>query len=341
MKEPSMSDFMENPWKIIAIVFIILFSATAVICICGISVSDVSASPFMSSSAPNATANAETAMNFISTNLVSSGTAVSLVNVTEESGLDKLTLNITTSDGQQQILSVFVSKDGKYLFPMTFQMSQLSQSSNTASGRAASTPSTQSAAQSCSAVTKQDSPVLEAFVVSYCPYGQQMQKVLADVVSELPTIGAHIKVRYIGAVSNGTVQSMHGPTEAAENLRQICIREEQPDLYWKYVSCFLNSTSSAACVNSTGVDTTKLAACTGSADRGLAYAAKDFGLSDSYGVTGSPTLVLNGATVSEFNFGGRTPEAIKSVICCGFTDRPDTCNTTLSSSSSTSSGNCG
>ncbi|MFA4876620.1 MAG: hypothetical protein WC586_04340 [Methanoregula sp.] len=327
---------MDNPWKIIAIIFMILFVATAVIGISGVSLSEAARSSFMSRSAPDASAHAEIAANFIQTNLVGPGTSVRLVSVTEESGMYRLFLTIRSADEQEETLSVFMSKDGKYLFPSTFMVSQFNPSE----------PGTvpvplASSANACNSVAMAESPFLEAFVVSYCPYGQQIQKVLADIVSSLPTIGAHIKVRYIGTVSNGTVRSMHGSTEAKENLRQICIREEQPDRYWNYVSCFLNSMSSASCQNSTGVDTVKLSACTASPDRGLSYASNDFRLANSYGATGSPTLVLNGATASEFKFGGRNPEAIKSMICCSFTDRPKTCNTTLASSSAAAAGTCG
>ncbi|MDD5760712.1 MAG: hypothetical protein PHF45_01510, partial [Candidatus Pacebacteria bacterium] len=42
-------------------------------------------------------------------------------------------------------------------------------------------------------------------------------------------------------------------------------------------------------------------------------------------ITGSPTLILNKENVSEFDFGGRTAEAVKTVICCGFNSTPDFC----------------
>jgi len=324
---------MENPWKIIAIVFIVLFASTALFSFFGASLFEAAGSSSFSKSAPNATARAEVAVDFIRTNLIGSDATIQMVNVTEESGAYRIFLNYSSAQKDQETLSVFMSKDGKYLFPTAIPVD---------GSKAAVSSSTDSAAkaQTCADLKKQDTPLLEAFVVSYCPYGTQMQGVLANVVSNIPTLGAHIKVRYIGEITNGTVQSMHGSTEAAENLRQICIREEQPDLYWNYVSCFLNSTSSESCLKSTGVNMTKLSECTSDATRGLRYAQADFNLSDSYGVTGSPTLVLNGVTVSEFNFGGRSPDAVKSMLCCGFTTKPDSCATNLSSSTAGTQGNC-
>jgi len=39
---------------------------------------------------------------------------------------------------------------------------------------------------------------------------------------------------------------------------------------------------------------------------------------------------LNGLKVSEFNFGGRTAEAVKTLICCGMTNQAKACETKLS-----------
>jgi hypothetical protein len=263
---------------------------------------------------------------------------ISLNNVTEESGVYRLSTEFTAS-GVNKTIDIYMTKDGKLLFPASYPLASPGSAVTTVAPVATSASGT-TTAKTCADISKQDAPVLEAFVVSSCPYGRQMQTLLANISESLPLLSAHIKVRYIGEILNGTVQSMHGSDEAAENLRQICIREEQPNLYWKYVSCFLSSGSSDVCVKSSGVDSTKLAGCTGDANRGLRYAQVDFNLSDSYGVTGSPTLVLNGVTVSEFDFGGRTPEAVKSLLCCGFTTQPDACSTTISTGQAGTQGSC-
>ena len=323
---------MENPWKILCIVFIALFCISFVINIAGGFSSVTGSALFSKTAGPDA--RAQEAVSYIRANLIGSGDSISLLNVTEESGVYRIATAFSSSRGNRTI-DVFMTKDGKLLFPAGYPLDPAA-----ATTPAAPVATTASAAKTCADISKQDTPVLEAFVVSYCPYGRQMQEVLVNISETVPTLAAHIKVRYIGEVSNGTVQSMHGPTEAAENLRQICIREEQPDRYWKYVSCFLSSGSSDACVKGSGVDSSKLDQCTGDATRGLRYAEKDFALSDSYGVQGSPALVLNGQTVSEFDFGGRTPEAVKSLLCCGFNTTPASCAITLSGTQGTAQGNC-
>jgi hypothetical protein len=159
-----------------------------------------------------------------------------------------------------------------------------------------------------------------------------MQRVLTAVVENIPSLAQYIEVRYIGAVSGGKVTSMHGDQEATENLRQICIREEQPDKFWPYISCFIKKQdSSESCLTEANVDKPALNTCMTDANKGVKYASEDFSLANQYQVSGSPTLILNGERVSEYDFGGRTAEAVKTVLCCGFTQKPSDCSQTLSS----------
>jgi len=271
-------------------------------------------------------------VNYINNNQLSS-TPASLVKVSETSGLVKVTIKI----GTQQFDS-YATKDGKLLFPQAYNMSTVKTSAS--SNQNASAASSQTPAQAASAVKKAASPELDAFVVSSCPYGLQMQRALADAVKNIPSLAQYIKVRYIGSIDNGVISSMHGPEEAQENLRQICIREEQPSKYWNYISCYMKKNTATAasgmplgdspsCQTSTGVDTAKLASCVSDPSRGLAYAQKDFSLGTKYSVQGSPTLILNGAQVDETSFGGRSSNGVKSVVCAGFTTQPSSCSTKL------------
>jgi len=175
---------------------------------------------------------------------------------------------------------------------------------------------------------KVDKPKLQAFVVSYCPFGLQMQRILAPVDGLLGEV-ADIEVRYIGDVVDGEITAMHGEEEADENHRQICIREEQEDKFWDYLVCFLKEGDTEGCLDTAGIDKNELSDCMSDPERGVAYAQEDFTLSNQYGVTGSPTMILNGKRVSEFDFGGRTAEAVKSMICCAFKDEPDVCSQKL------------
>ena len=194
---------------------------------------------------------------------------------------------------------------------------------------AASKPSTK-VQKNCSDIKKTEQPMLEAFIVSYCPFGLQMQRVLLGIVSQIPDLSQNIIVRYIIEMEDGNVTSMHGQEESDENLRQICIREEQPDKYWKYISCFLKSGNSSQCLRTAAVSEASLSGCLGQESRGLKYAMDDLNKTQQFDITGSPTLLLNGEIVKESDFGGRTEQALKNLLCCGFAARPDFCSTNLS-----------
>ena len=283
---------------------------------------------------------AQKALDFINANMLQGQTA-SLENVKTVSGVYEFKLKI----GEQEYTS-YVTKDGKILFTSGVEISPVT-----------STPTTTKAAavkQTCADLTKNEAPVLEAFVVAKCPYGLQMQRILSEVVKSIPEVAKYMKVEYIGEVSGNKVTSMHGDEEAQENLRQVCIREEQANKYWDYIACHIKKGDVDSCLTNAKIDKTILATCMKDTNKGLAYIQKDFERSNKFNATGSPTLILNEKDVSEFDFGGRTAEALKTVLCCGFNNQPSFCSQKLTteqaassfsetyntSSDSSSSGNC-
>ena len=294
-------------------------------------------SPFSGMSVLSAQDAAKKAADYINANLIQSG-SITVVSTTEANGV-----YLVTTSYQNQTIPVYVTKDGTLLFVGGYDLTK-------------TTTQTTQPKKTCEDLKKASQPLLQAFVVSYCPYGLQMQRILVAVVENIPSLAQYIEVRYIGSVSNGKVTSMHGDQEATENLRQICIRKEQSDKFWPYISCFIKTQdSSSSCLTEAKVDTTALNACMSDANKGIKYASEDFSLTTQYQVSGSPTIILNGEQVSEFDFGGRTAEALKTVICCGFSQKPSYCSQTLStqsaatsfsanyttsSSSSSSSGGC-
>ncbi len=263
---------------------------------------------------------AKKGIDYLNKNVLSSDSPASLVTVSEESGLVKIKLKIGSSEYDS-----YITKDGKLLFPQAFIMEaeEESQNNETAS------------AQTCESLPKSDKPALEAYIVSMCPFGIQMQRMMAEAVKETPELADYAFVRYIGAVSGNTITSMHGEEEAKENLRQICVRDEQRSKYWKYISCYMKVGDASGCEKSAGIDSAKLNGCISDANRGVAYAKEDFDLADKYGAQGSPTLVLAGTTVEEFdsngspNFGGRSADEIRQVVCCGANNQPGFCSTKL------------
>jgi len=107
---------------------------------------------------------AQKAIDFINKNLLQQGMTATLIGVVEENGLYKLNFKI----GDKEYPS-YVTKDGKILFP--------SEGINLEEKPETSTE--QPKKMTCEDVKKADKPSLEAFVVSECPYGLQMQRNLS------------------------------------------------------------------------------------------------------------------------------------------------------------------
>ncbi|MDP2741234.1 MAG: hypothetical protein Q8O66_00915 [bacterium] len=267
---------------------------------------------------------AQKSVDYINSSGLSQTPATLSGEVSEESGLIKFKIKIGTEE-----LDSYATKDGKLLLPQAFNMGD--KKIETVNNQ----PSDEQKQQAATSVTKSDSPVLEAYIVSRCPYGLQMQRAMSEAFKSMPDLAKYMKVMYMGSVTSDgkNITAMHGEAEAKENLRQICIREEQPAKYWNYSACQMKSSGQeVACEKSTGVDSSKLNSCMSDSSRGVAYAKKDFDLNTKYNVKGSPTMVLGNAVISENSFGGRSADGVKSMICSGFNNQPSFCTTKLSTS---------
>ena len=253
--------------------------------------------------------------------LNSPDTKFEVTSVKETNGVYEFQLKL-----QNQTYTSYITKDGKLLFTSGVKLDEIGKKP------AAAATSTQAQKKlTLKDLKKSDNPSLTAYVVANCPYGLQTQRVFKKVMEEVPTIASNLKIKYIGSIVNGIITSMHGDAEAKENLKQICIRDEQPDLYWPYVNCYMQEGKTDQCLANTGVDVTKMNACTSDAKRGLAYAQKDFDAGNKLNVSGSPTLVLNDSqVVSEFDFGGRVPNSVKTIVCGGSKTPGDYCSKDIS-----------
>ncbi|MCX6791151.1 MAG: hypothetical protein NTV62_03105, partial [Candidatus Gribaldobacteria bacterium] len=125
--------------------------------------------------------------------------------VEEDKGIYQLYKFKIKIDGQEIPSFVYVTRDGKILFPESAVLQP-----------ASSTPAVAKPV-TCDSVKKADQPMLEAFIVSNCPYGLQMQRVLAEIVKADSTIANNFKIEYMGAIEGGKITSMHGDKEAQEN----------------------------------------------------------------------------------------------------------------------------
>jgi len=247
---------------------------------------------------------------------------LTLLSVEEVSGVYKVLFEYEGST-----IPIYVTKDGKFAGSL---------SEVTSSGSSSSTE-----------VSKSDKPVVELFVMSYCPYGTQAEKGMLPVV-ELLGDKIDFRMRYVSYL-------MHGEKEAEENLREYCIQEIAPEKYLDYMYCFLEGDGNYdydadgdgvgdymthgndvnTCLIEAGINTEELEDCISEADEEFSITENlnsegnyprfnvDADLNEKYGIRGSPTLVINEVVVSS----SRDPASYLEVICSAFTNAPDICDT--------------
>jgi len=208
---------------------------------------------------------------------------------------------------------------------------------------------------------KKDVPDVDAYVMSYCPFGTQIEKGLIPVV-ELLKDKINFNVKFVN-------YAMHGKKELDENLRQYCIQKDNKEKYISYLKCFLASTQGSKeeaekCMKDNGINKASVDKCVKETDEeyGITKAYEDkstwssgrfplFSIYDEenkkYGIRGSPHLMINGVSPNV----GRDPEGLLKAVCLGFDKPPKECDTVLSSqnpspgfgsgSSPSSGGGCG
>ena len=221
----------------------------------------------------------------------------------ESSSLGPHLYEVTVSTDEGNEIPVYLTKDGKYFVQLISVIGEddtenIEEEENTE-------------------IVKSDNPTIQLFVMTHCPYGTQAEKGLIPVIKYLGD-SADVSINFVHYF-------MHDP-EYNETPRQVCIREEQSDKWIPYLECFLEDGDSARCIEKVGINEAKLDACI-SSGKSDEYYNFDAQLSESSGVQGSPTLVINGEIVSS----GRSPAAFLDTICQAFNNPPELCSGELSS----------
>jgi len=263
----------------------------------------------------------EEALKYINENLLSGGTTATLKEIKSEGDMYVLTLDIQGSE-----FDSYLTKDGKMLFPQAIDLTE------TVDTAAQQTP------QQAAEPPKSDKPVVEAFVMSHCPYGTQIEKGLIPVAELLrDKIDFNIKFVYY---------AMHGEKEVKEQLNQYCIEKEQNTNFIPYLKCFLEAGDGEACLTEAKIDTAKLKTCADAADKQFeitknledeaSWLSGRFPLfninkaeNEKYGIGGSPSLVINGEEVSS----SRDSASLLKTICNSFNKAPSECEQELSAAS--------
>jgi len=290
---------------------------------------------------------AKAAVDYINRDLLADGaTATSDYKASEVSGVYKFNIEVSGKD-----YDTYITKDGKIVFAQAHFVTSADEGKSKQS-------------ENITDSGKTDKPDVKLFVMSYCPYGLQAEKMYLPVYDLLKG-KANMGIYFVD-------YAMHGQKELDENLRQYCVQKEQNDKYSAYLKCFTGSQPGTdgtgtydACLASAKIDKTKLAACIAATDKQYGVTAGfndkvtwvsgqfpkftvNGDLNTQYGVQGSPTVVINGKQVS---VSPRSPQNFLKTVCGAFASPPAECSTSLSTdavstgfgggTSTGSSGGCG
>jgi protein-disulfide isomerase len=197
-------------------------------------------------------------------------------------------------------------------------------------------------------------PQIDFFVMSYCPYGNQAEEAIKPLF-QLLEVKADFNPHYViysnyrGGGPNYCLDdenkycSMHGVQEMNQGIRELCVDKHLGiEAYFDFVLAMNKECSSSnadscweAVAEDLGLDVEKIKDC--EQNEALSLAKKDKELGDTLGVSGSPTVFIDGE-----KFGGeRSPEGYKQALCAAFDSAPSECSTVLEGTATTASGGCG
>ena len=249
---------------------------------------------------------------FIKDNTANGGDGITIKKVIKNKTLGLYEITI---DANKQEIVAYITTDGSKFFPQAIDMT----------AKAADVPNkTAQAPEKTEAENKTDVPTVDLFVMSYCPYGLQMER---GVLPAVEALGNKIKfnLKFVD-------YTLHGPKELTENVNQYCIEKTQQAKLDAYLKCFWKDSkgASAACMKTIGVNAATVATCVAATNKEFSPTEKAVGLdaaeNKQFGVQGSPTLVINGTTVAS----GRDSASVLKAICSGFTTAPKECEKALS-----------
>jgi sulfur relay (sulfurtransferase) DsrF/TusC family protein len=155
---------------------------------------------------------------------------------------------------------------------------------------------------------------LDLFVMSQCPYGNKAVTAMKEVLSTFPkdlSLGVH----FIGDEQGTELNSMHGPAEVQEDLRQACVIKHygRKHQFMNYLACraadYRNPNWEACTGGTTGIEAATIKRCVDGEGKDLLKA--DFRLAHTLGIGASPTFLAN----NKYVFNGIDAETIKQNFC--------------------------
>jgi len=272
--------------------------------------------------------------NFLTEQLPSSNFTIK--EVKEEKGMYRISLSL-----DDQEMNFYMPLDGSLLFPQSIKIT---------------TPKEQDLP-----TTKK--PKVDLFVMSFCPYGNDSEKMMEPVANLLGN-KIDLELHYIISATNNNEYcideenqycSLHGAGEVNQNIREICVAKNNPDKLWPFVTAINEQTDAqnvdqdwTEIAQEVGLNTAEIKTCLEKQGPSLLDIEKAL-IDQKYPVQkpsqhsnqskivvqGSPTLVINGMIYD----GERSSSGYKEAICSAFEEEPAECEQKLSDAN-VSSGNC-
>ena len=261
------------------------------------------------------------AEEFINDYLMLDGTMANVVSDGVAYGMYLLKVDI----GMGEAVDSFITKDGRLLFPQALDIDEIIGDSDFIID---DTP------MEDVNIPTSAKPEVEIFVMTYCPYGTQIQKGILPV---LEVLGDNIdfKQKYVD-------YAMQSKKELDENLLQYCLEKESQEKLVSYLECFLIDGESDACLQNTVSNLNTINSCIEETDKEFKITENfennvdfrgsfpSFNIHQAevmnYGISGSPALVINGVQVPA----PRDPASLLNIICEAFEEKPEVCQAELS-----------
>lgn len=174
-------------------------------------------------------------------------------------------------------------------------------------------------------------PVMKYFVMSFCPYGNQVEDVFKELYSEMGkyvTFEPHYILgrgsEYNGLscidTKKGNFCTLHGASELYQDIREVCVKDIYGlSAYYKFVAamnsnCLADYTITVeSCwrdvTSAIGINAWKIDKCFGT--RSAQILNTEFRATDKQQVFGSPTIFINNVQY----FGDRTEQSFKTALC--------------------------
>jgi hypothetical protein len=169
-----------------------------------------------------------------------------------------------------------------------------------------------------------DKVKVDFYVMSKCPYGIQVEDGIKPVLDKLGK-SVDFSINFIANDNgDGTFKSLHGDTEVAGDIVQLCAMKYAPDTYMDMIIC-QNKDSAGIAGNwqscATGMDIAKIKACS-EGDEGKTLLKASIAKANAVQASGSPTIYIGGASYS----GGRAATDFLRAICDRYTTKPAACS---------------